>query len=96
MDNIEGILPAGTTYQLEAPQAIQDEDPTTGEWIKKTYPVGTEVRILKHKMKREGSYQYVDYVVEMPDGYVMNVSSRQVHKILGIPAPKVPSLKSKK
>ena len=85
----QGILPAGTTYQLEAPQAIQDEDTKTGAWIRKEYPTGTEVRILKHKLKREGSYRYVDYVVEMPDGYVMDVSSRQVHKILGIPAPKV-------
>jgi len=88
-NDIEGILPKGTIYKFEASLTIQDKDPKTGDWTSKVYPAGTDARILKYQLKQEATYKYVDYVVEMPDGYVMNVSSRQVHRKLGLPAPKI-------
>lgn len=89
MDNNEGILPAGTTYKLSAPLTITDLDAVTGESTRNLYPAGTEARILKHKVKREGAYRYVDYVVELPGGAKMETGGVNVHRILGIPKPKL-------
>lgn len=88
-NNVEGILPKGTTYNLDRDRIFTDIDPATGEWKSKVYPAGGEVKILKHKLKREGAYRYVDYVVEMPDGMVAEEGSIRVHRILGLPSIKI-------